>query len=135
MKVAIATEGSSVAEHFGRCSLYTIVDIEEGKKPIRKVVENPGHAPGAIPKFLNEMNAECIVAGGMGVRAQQLFDQYNIAYLLGVTGSVDEVINSLQENTLTGGISLCSRGGGHGDGSGHEHAHEHKHENHGKGCC
>ncbi|NVM30725.1 MAG: dinitrogenase iron-molybdenum cofactor, partial [Candidatus Helarchaeota archaeon] len=28
MKIGIATEGDSVAQHFGRCSAYTIVELQ-----------------------------------------------------------------------------------------------------------
>ncbi|MEA3306914.1 MAG: NifB/NifX family molybdenum-iron cluster-binding protein, partial [Elusimicrobiota bacterium] len=73
MRIAISTEGDSVSMHFGRCPLFTIVDIESGKVVSKSSLNNPGHEPGAIPKFLNEHGVNCIVAGGMGQRAQTFF--------------------------------------------------------------
>jgi predicted Fe-Mo cluster-binding NifX family protein len=107
LRIAIATEGDSVSQHFGRCSSYTIVDIEGNKVVSRKVIYNPGHQPGFLPKFLKEHGAECIIAGGMGARAQSLFAEAGIKTVLGITGRIDDVIKQLLDGTLKGGESLC----------------------------
>ena len=31
MRIAVSTDGENVASHFGRCSEYTIVDVENGE--------------------------------------------------------------------------------------------------------
>ena len=112
MRVAISTEGNSVSAHFGRCLSYTIVDIEDGKVIKREVVDNPGHMPGAIPQFLHEKGVECIIAGGMGARAVGFFDEFGIKPIVGVQGSIDEIIEKLIKEELSGGESLCSPGDG-----------------------
>lgn len=110
MRIAIATDGDRVAPHFGRCPSYTLVDFEDGSVGDRRVIDNPGHAPGVIPRFLHDHGAGAIIAGGMGHRAQALFDQMGIEHVVGVTGSVDEVIEKCVAGTLEGGESLCSHG-------------------------
>ncbi len=135
MRIAVATENGSVAEHFGRCRSYTLVDITNGEIVGRQTVENPGHEPGRIPRFLKEHGADVVIAGGMGRRAQQLFDQMGIEWVLGVTGSVEDAVESCRAGALEGGDSLCAHGEGHGDGHGHEHGHAHGHDhdrNHGR---
>jgi predicted Fe-Mo cluster-binding NifX family protein len=124
MRIAVATENGSVAEHFGRCRSYTLVDIKDGEVGERRTVDNPGHEPGRIPRFLKEHGADVVIAGGMGRRAQQLFDQMGIEWVLGVTGSVEDAVESCRAGALEGGDSLCSHGEGHGDGHGHAHDHE-----------
>jgi len=123
MRIAIATEGDSVSQHFGRCPSYTIVDIEGNKVVSRKVIYNPGHQPGFLPKFLKEQGAECIIAGGMGARAQSLFAEAGIKTVLGITGRIDDVIKQLLDGTLKGGESLCEHEGGkeceHSEGNAH----------------
>ncbi|UCF79277.1 MAG: NifB/NifX family molybdenum-iron cluster-binding protein [Candidatus Eiseniibacteriota bacterium] len=116
MRVAISTDGSSVSPHFGRCPHFTIVDIEDGKLTHRALVENPGHQPGAIPRFLAQTGVECIVAGGMGARATTLFNEQCIPAIVGVSGEIETVISELVKGTLVGGESLCSPGGGKGYG-------------------
>lgn len=118
MRIAIASDGERVAEHFGRCPSYTLVDIEDGNAVYREVLDNPGHEPGRIPVFLKEHGAEVIVAGGMGGRAQMLFDQMGIQQILGITGPVDQVVASCIDGSLEGAESLCAHGEGHGDGRG-----------------
>lgn len=107
MKVAISTDGTMVAEHFGRCEAYTVVDIHDGQIAGRQILANPGHAPGFLPKYLAEHAVECIVAGGMGPRAKMVFDEQKIATIVGVTGTVSEAIEGLRRGDLQGGESFC----------------------------
>jgi predicted Fe-Mo cluster-binding NifX family protein len=116
MRVAISTDGDFVSAHFGRCPSFTIIDIKDGKVTERKVIENPGHQPGLIPQFLHQRGVECIVAGGMGMRAQGFFADAGIQTILGASGRIDDVIRSLQEGTLESGESLCKPGSGKGYG-------------------
>jgi predicted Fe-Mo cluster-binding NifX family protein len=116
MRVAISTDGDFVSMHFGRCPSFTIVDIEEGKITKKEVVGNPGHQPGFIPQFLHQRSVECIIAGGMGMRATGFFNELGIQTLVGINGRIDEVIEKLQKGTLEGGESLCKPGSGKGYG-------------------
>ena len=116
MKVAVSTDGGEVSAHFGRCPQFTIAVIEAGKIVKKEVLENPGHDPGRIPKFLKDRGVECIVAGGMGMRAQQFFAEMEIQTLMGITGPVDEVIEKIAGGSIEGGESLCKPGAGKGYG-------------------
>ncbi len=120
LKVAVATEGTEVAQHFGRCSAYTLVDIEGGAATNKTTVLNPGHQPGFLPRFLAEKGVNCVIAGGMGPRAQNLFAEQEIKTIIGVTGPVEEAINSYIYGSLAGGESLCEHGQ-HGE---HHDCHE-----------
>lgn len=116
MKIAISTEGDSVSAHFGRCPSFTIVDIEDGKILNKEVIDNPGHHPGFIPEFLHKKEVNCIIAGGMGMRATELFNEYSIRTIVGVSGKIDDVVEKLKKETLVGGESLCKPGLGKGYG-------------------
>jgi len=116
MRIAISTDGDFVSAHFGRCPSFTIIDIEDGKIIKKEVVDNPGHQPGFIPQFLHERGVECIIAGGMGMRAIGFFEEFNIKAIVGVSGRIDEVIEKLQKGTLKGSESLCKPGSGKGYG-------------------
>ena len=107
MRIAISTDGSGVAPHFGRCEGYTIVDIEDGKTAHREHLPNPGHAPGLLPAYLAERGVHCIVAGGMGPRAQMLFDEKQIQTIVGVSGTVDDAVSALERGDLRAGESMC----------------------------
>ncbi len=116
MRIAISTDGDSVSPHFGRCPSFTIVDIEEGNIIKKETVDNPGHHPGFLPQFLRERNVNYIIAGGMGQRAVQLFAQEGIEIIVGVSGTIDDVIRKIANGTLEGGESLCEPGAGKGYG-------------------
>jgi len=116
MKLAISTDNNQVAKHFGRCKQYTIVEILDSKVIDKKIISNPGHAPGAIPKFLNDKDCDLIIAGGMGRRAQGYFKDFNMDWIIGVQGDVDKVIQDFINNDLEVGDSTCNHGEGKGTG-------------------
>jgi predicted Fe-Mo cluster-binding NifX family protein len=116
MKIAISTDNNLVSAHFGRCPQFTIVDIENNEVIKKEIIANPGHAPGNIPAFMNNLGTDVIVAGGMGIKAQDLFQNYNIKVVIGVQGNVDDTIKKILDSTLIGGESLCKPGAGKGYG-------------------
>lgn len=115
MILAIATEENLVAQHFGRCPEYTLVDIEYGKVRDVKILPNPGHEPGFLPGYLAQMGVSCIIAGGMGPRAQGLFDDERIETIVGITGSVKQAIEGYLGGALKPGDSLCEHPHGEHD--------------------
>lgn len=116
MRIAISTDGDNVSAHFGRCPTYTIVDIKDGKVVKKDSVKNPGHEPGFIPQFLHDRGVECIIAGGMGMRATGFFQEYGIRAIVGISGRIDEIVKKLAQGKLEGGESLCHPGAGKGYG-------------------
>jgi predicted Fe-Mo cluster-binding NifX family protein len=116
MKVAISTDGQYVSPHFGRCPEFTILEIKEGKLINKETIKNPGHHPGYLPQYLGKNGVSYIVAGGMGMRAKELFQQANIDTVLGVEGKIDEVVSKIMDGSLEGGESICNPGSGKGYG-------------------
>ena len=116
MKIAISTDGDFVSAHFGRCPSFTIVEIGDNKVLGKDVIDNPGHHPGFLPQFLNKEGVNAIIAGGMGQRAAELFADVGIEAVVGVSGSVNEIIDKIVAGTLAGGESLCQPGLGKGYG-------------------
>ncbi len=107
MKIAVATQDGAVSPHFGRCPEYTIVHVEDGSVVERTVVANPGHEPGVLPGFLARHGVTCMIAGGMGPRAQNLFSNLNIDVVVGATGPVDDVLRDHICGRLETGEDLC----------------------------
>jgi len=116
MKIAISTDGDFVSPHFGRCPNFTIVEVDNSKIISREVIANPGHHPGFLPEFFDNMGVNCIIAGGAGTRAQALFAEKQIQVIVGVSGRVDDVLEKLLKGELKGGESLCSHDAGKGHG-------------------
>ena len=117
MRIVISTENGNVAQHFGRCPEFTLVDIENGIVIKKEIVPNPGHAPGVLPKFFSQLGCKTIIAGGMGNRAQDLFRTYNMDWIIGVQGDIDSIIDEYIEGKLTAGDSMCEHGESKGPGT------------------
>lgn len=107
MRIAVATENGQVAQHFGHCPEFTLFDIENGRVAAKVLIPNPGHQPGFLPRFLAEKGASCIIAGGMGPSAQNLFAAQGIKTVVGASGAVGEVIKAYLSGDLTLGASAC----------------------------
>jgi len=107
MKLALATDGTEVAAHFGRCEKYVIAELDDGAVTAQETMASPGHEPGQLPRMLNELAVDAIVAGGMGPRAQLFFDQFGIQVITGVSGPVADVLAQLAAGELKAGESTC----------------------------
>jgi len=107
MRVTIASEGNNVSGHFGHCEGFKVYDIEGEKITNESFVENPGHRPGFLPQFLSDLGVGTIIAGGMGERAQQLFNENNIDVIVGARGECSEVIMGFLDGTLISTGSVC----------------------------
>ncbi len=117
MRIVISTENGNVAQHFGRCPEFTLVDIDKGIVTKKEIVPNPGHAPNVLPNYFHDLGCKTIIAGGMGSRAQQLFRTYDMDWIIGVQGDVDSIIDDYIEGTITAGESMCEHGEGKGPGT------------------
>jgi ATP-binding protein involved in chromosome partitioning len=110
MRIAVPLVQGKLSLHFGHCDQFAIFDIDESIKKItnRKDASPPSHAPGALPKWLNENNVNVIIASGMGQRAQQLFAQNDIKVIVGAPeGSPEEFVSAYLENKLETGDNIC----------------------------
>ncbi len=107
MKIAVASERNGVASHFGHCEKFVVFEVKGGEIINNKVVENPGHEPGLLPRLLAREGVNVVIAGGMGMRAQQLFAQNNIQVVAGASGSIKEVVKAFLQGNLVTGPNLC----------------------------
>ncbi len=67
----------------------------------------PATKPGLLPRLLAQEGVDVVIAGGMGVRAQQLFAQNGIRPITGATGNVHDVVQAFLEGSLSTGPNLC----------------------------
>jgi len=87
-----------------------LFDVADGTKTIshKELVASPGHQPGLLPVWLAEQGASVVIAGGMGSRAQALFEQNRIHVILGALGDdPEQILLNYIEGTLTTGDNLC----------------------------
>lgn len=108
MKIAIPLADGKLTAHFGHCKEFALIDVEENIIKKKEIVEPPPHEPGVLPKWLHEQGVNVIIAGGMGNKAQVLFNEQNIKVVTGAQPlEPEELINSYLNNTLLTGNNLC----------------------------
>jgi len=126
MRIAISAESnngldSTVAQHFGRCPYFALVEIEGKEIKGINVLENPffaGHEVGQVPGFIKEQNADVMLSGGMGGRAIQFFNQFGIDTATGASGTVKQAVTEFLAGNLRG-TAPCAESIEHGHGHVH----------------
>ena len=110
MKYAVPVNGDVVSAHFGHCEQFALIEVDEAKKQILKkeLVNSPGHEPGVLPQWLAEKGVSLVIAGGMGSRAQSLFQQNKIGVITGIMESDPEkAVLSYLNGILATGANTC----------------------------
>lgn len=120
MIIAIPSQDKQLYPHFGRAPEFTFATIEGANIIEIKVLSNPGHAVGSIPKFINDQGAKVLIAGGVGPRAVEFLKEFGIDVILGVSGKINEIIKEYLNGTLEGGTSMFTPGSGKESGHGLE---------------
>jgi predicted Fe-Mo cluster-binding NifX family protein len=105
MRVAIPIADGKLANHFGHCESFALLDIELQQRQLsdRQDVAAPPHEPGLLPRWLADQGVEMIIAGGMGQRAQDLFIKSGITVYVGAPVATPEV---LVQNFMFGSLAL-----------------------------
>ncbi|NMA48262.1 MAG: dinitrogenase iron-molybdenum cofactor [Tissierellia bacterium] len=118
MKIAVASENGMVTEHFGHCQGFMIFDTKNNKIANKETIANPGHRPGFLPNFLNDMGVNVIISGGMGNGAIDIFNGKDIEVIVGASGSAKVAVEDYLKGFLKSTDSVC-----------HEHKHHDECEN------
>ena len=107
-RIAIPTNNGLMAEHFGHCSHFTILEVEEDKIISESLLQAPPHQPGLLPPWLAKKGVSDIIAGGMGNRAIQLFNQHHVNVFVGAPKlSPKELAEGFLNKSLVFSANLC----------------------------
>ncbi len=107
IRIAVASEGKNVTEHFGHCPAFTIFDAENGAIVREETVPNPGHKPGFLPNFLADRGVNVIVSGGMGGGAVEIFNERNVEVIMGASGDAKAAAEAYLRGELKSAGSVC----------------------------
>jgi len=113
MRIAVASEGKMVTEHFGHCEGFAIFETKDNQIKGKQFILNPGHKPGFLPVFLNDQGVEVIISGGMGGGAIEIFNERNIEVIVGAEGDAHAAVEAYLKGELKSTGSVC-----------HKHEHE-----------
>ena len=110
MRYAVPISGGMLSQHFGHCEQFALIDVNEERGEIvnKEMVSSPGHEPGALPRWLAEEGVSVVIAGGMGSRAQNLFNQSRIKVVINVLESdPEQAVLDYLAGSLKTGDSVC----------------------------
>jgi predicted Fe-Mo cluster-binding NifX family protein len=108
MKIAIPLANGKLTAHFGHCQEFALVEVEGNEIQKKEILVPPPHEPGVLPRWLHQLGADVIIAGGMGQRAVGLFEENGIKVVTGAPAlAPEELVNSYLDNTLMTGTNLC----------------------------
>lgn len=107
MKIAVASENKIVTEHFGHCINFNIFETENSEIVKVESIPNPGHKPGFLPNFLNDMGVNVVISGGMGAGAIEIFNEKGIEVIVGARGQAEEAVVAYLQGNLKSTGSVC----------------------------
>lgn len=106
-KIAVASDKKEACAHFGHCETFEVFETKDGKILKEESIPNPGHRPGFLPNFLNDMGVQVIISGGMGGGAVGIFKEHNIEVVLGAKGASRTIVEQYLAGTLEAAGSAC----------------------------
>jgi ATP-binding protein involved in chromosome partitioning len=105
---AVPVAEGKLCAHFGHCDQFALVETENGQIKGKTMHTPPPHEPGVLPAWLHEMGANIIIAGGMGSRAQGLFNENGIKVVTGAAqDSPESLVNQYLSESLVTGANVC----------------------------
>ena len=118
--IAVPLEGGVLCAHFGHCEEFAIVKVVDNEIREIKTLTPPEHVPGLYPRWVASFGVTDVIAGGMGQKAINLFNEQNINAFVGAP--IDKAEN-LVNNFITGNLSLNANYCNHDND--HQHACRH----------
>ncbi len=107
MKIAVACDRGEVTQHFGHCESFNVFEVDDNEVVNREILQNPGHKPGFLPKFLHEKGVNVIISGGMGGAAVDIFNENDIEVIIGARGSAEDNVHAYLKGELRSTGSVC----------------------------
>jgi len=108
MKIAISSDGKningSVAEIFGRCAYFLIIEINDKKITGFEAIENTSvnQTTGAgisVVQMVASQNVNAVITGNVGPRALEVLKQFDIQIYKG-SGLISEAVKKFAEEKL-----------------------------------
>jgi predicted Fe-Mo cluster-binding NifX family protein len=109
MIIAIPVANELLCMHFGHCQTFRLFEVDDNNAIVKTEDKvPPPHEPGVLPAWLGKLNVNLVIAGGMGIRAQQLFAQAGVKVISGASGDdPQKIVEAFLANTLETGENVC----------------------------
>ncbi len=106
--IAIPLENDILCPHFGHCQKFALVDVENNKTGNYRELVPPEHQPGLYPKWIAEYGVTDVIAGGIGQKAINLFNDFHINVFAGAPiKGPRELVEDFLEDRLELNANYC----------------------------
>jgi len=108
-KIAVPVKEGMLDAHFGHCSHFALIDVDEKVIVSEELVEAPPHVPGMLPPFLANLGVTDVLAGGMGGRAIEIFNANNVNVFVGAPKlEAKDLVNGFLTETISFTANCCN---------------------------
>jgi len=105
-KIAVPIDDKGILDaHFGHCKFFAILNVSDNQIISEENIIPPPHEPGLLPRWLAEKGVTDIIAGGMGQRAIQIFNENRVNAFVGAPMLS---ARELTEGLLSGSLELSA---------------------------
>ena len=106
--LVVPISGGKLSSHFGHCEQFAFMETQDHKIVGTDMRTPPAHEPGVLPQWLYDQEADVVIVGGMGERAQGLLREKGIEVIIGAPMDPPESLaNKYLSNTLVAGANVC----------------------------
>ena len=107
-KIAIPVNEGILDRHFGHCKQFAVLETENSSILETTYLDAPPHQPGLLPRWLPEEGITDVIAGGMGQRAIELFNERGVNVFVGAPKlTPEELVTGYLAKTLHFSANYC----------------------------
>jgi len=109
-KIAAPTTDGKLCTHFGHCETFAIFETSDSGTILSEThVDPPPHEPGLLPEWRSGQGVNCVLAGGMGSRAKELFTEKGVHVVTGAQGeNPRNIVEDYLKGALETGANTCN---------------------------
>lgn len=108
-KIAVpVNEDNMLNAHFGHCNYFSITDVDGEKVLSEEIVQPPPHEPDVLPQWLAQKGVTDVLAGGMGKRAIQHFNNHCVNVFVGAPSlKANELVSGFLNDSIRFSANYC----------------------------
>jgi len=109
MKIALPVADGQLCLHFGHCQAFAVVEVDENNNIVgTEMLTPPPHQPGVLPPWVADQGVSLVIAGGMGGRAINLFNEVGVDVIVGAPAAPPEkLVSDYLAGNLQTGSNAC----------------------------
>lgn len=100
MKIAIGRDGDNVANHFGHCNDFRIIEVVDNRIVSQNDIHDETRVHQDRPQFLKDLGVDVLIMNSMGKGAFNRLIALNIKTVYAENKSVEDALNSYLNKTL-----------------------------------